>query len=364
MRLSEISNYFSLAIKIILIASIFNAIYMGLWHIMSANIFLLILLFLPQILKRSYEIKLPVEFEWILLLFVISTFFLRGIQIIIAPLLFGIAMGLVGFMILLILYSTNQIRKNLWLMTVFAFTFSISLGFILELLKFYLKKILGHQLSQDIYIFSMYTMTYVFFGAFISLAMGYLYLKGYKRILYKLVRKFMDVNPSIKQRKNEIDDILELIKEGEGERTEFKSTLRVNLYTKDIDRKIEYSVLKTISSFLNSKGGILLIGVSDRGEIIGIEKDRFDNEDKFTLHLINLIKEKIGKRYLNLIDIQTFKIKDKTILKLECLKSDKPVFLKNNSGEEEFYIRAGPSSTQIHGSELIEYIEKRFKKKN
>ena len=31
--------------------------------------------------------------------------------------------------------------------------------------------------------------------------------------------------------------------------------------------------------------------------------------------------------------------------------------------EEEFYIRVGPSNSQLVGSELIEYVDKRFKKR-
>ena len=66
---------------------------------------------------------------------------------------------------------------------------------------------------------------------------------------------------------------MRLIKRGENEKIEFKSTLRINLHTKEQDKKVENSVLKTIVAFLNSEGGTLLIGVSDCGEIIGIEKD-------------------------------------------------------------------------------------------
>ena len=38
---------------------------------------------------------------------------------------------------------------------------------------------------------------------------------------------------------------------------------------------IEHAVLKTITAFLNTDGGALLVGVSDDGIISGIEKDGF-----------------------------------------------------------------------------------------
>lgn len=113
---------------------------------------------------------------------------------------------------------------------------------------------------------------------------------------------------------------------------------------------------------MNSKGGTLLIGINDSKEIIGIEKDNFLNSDKLSLHVTNLLKTRLGKNCLLLIKPKFIDVDGKTVLKIECKKSDKPVFLKSQDNEEEFYIRAGPSSTQIKGSELLEYIEKNFKK--
>jgi len=69
----KIEDYLSFSIKLILILSILNSAYFGLWHIMSTNIFLLALVFSPQILKKSYNLKFPKEFEILLLVFIITT---------------------------------------------------------------------------------------------------------------------------------------------------------------------------------------------------------------------------------------------------------------------------------------------------
>jgi len=91
--ISFIQNHLSLIIKLILVLSILNAIYNQLWHIMSTNIFLLILMFIPQITKK-YDVKIPRRFEWLLLIFVIFTLFIGKIGGIIAPIVFGIAVAL------------------------------------------------------------------------------------------------------------------------------------------------------------------------------------------------------------------------------------------------------------------------------
>ena len=245
----------------------------------------------------------------------------------------------------------------------FSFSFAVTFGFALELGKYYLKYLLGQELTAGIYSYSMQNMTFVIIGALISSAVGYFYMKSQKGIIRNLFHKIIDKNPKLFNT-SEVskEEILEMIKKGEDEKTEFKSTLRTNLHTNEIDRKVEFSSLKTLAAFMNSNKGKLFIGVENSGGIIGIEKDKFENTDKFILHFTNIIKSKIGKQYISLINFKFVGIDGKTVLKVECEKSDRPVFIKSINDEEEFYIRAGPSSIQIKGSELVEYIEKNFKK--
>jgi hypothetical protein len=321
-------------------------------------------MFIPQIITK-YEIKIPSEFEWLLLIFTIITLFLGKTGGIITPIVFGIAVAMIGFMILSILYSTSQIKKNYFLIIMFSFNFAVAFGFAIELAKYYLKLLLNQPLTTDIYIYSMQTMTFVILGALISSAVGYIYMRYHFKILGNIVGRVVEKNPKLfrKQEKAK-EEILELIKKGESEKLEFKSTFRTNLYTNEIDRKIEYSVLKTIIAFMNSNGGTLLIGVNDSGEIIGTEKDKFESKDNYSLHLTNLIRTKIGKKFFPLVNFRFTEIDNKYVLILECEKSKYPVFIHSLADEEEFYIRAGPSSVQIKGSELVEYIEKNFRKKN
>lgn len=362
--MSETRNYLSLAVKLILVLSLISSIHNHLWHLASTNIFLLILMFIPQAVT-SYEIKIPSEFEWFILVFAVITLFLGKTGGIITPIVFGIAVAMIGFMILSILYSSNQIKKNYFLIIVFSFNFAVAFGFAIELAKYYLKLTLNQPLSADIYSYSMQTMTFVMLGALISSLIGYVYMKYHVKVLGNLVSRMTEKNPELFKKQEKLkEDILELIKKGEDENREFKSTFRTNLHTNEIDRKIEYSVLKTIAAFMNSRGGTLLIGVDDSGEIIGTEKDKFESKDNYALHLTNTIKTKFGKKFFPLVNFRFIEIEGKTILTIDCQKSKSPVFIKSQTDEEEFYIRTGPSTAQIKGSELVEYIEKNFKKKN
>ncbi len=355
-------NYFSIAIKLILILSIITSLNNHLWHIASTNLFLLILTFTPQILKSSTKIKFPKEFELMILVFVIITLFLGNIKGIIAPIMFGIGTGLIALIILFILYSSNQIKRNYFLITIFSFTFAISFGLALEMLKFYIKKMLAQPLSPEIYLFTMNNLTYVIIGAIIASAIGLIYLKTRFSAIENILKKIKSSNPELFKKSNSLEETIEEIKKGESENQEFKSTLRINLHTNEPDKKIEHTTLKTITAFMNSKGGTLYLGVTDEGKILGIEKDKFPNKDKFQLHLTNIIKQKIGKKHLRLLSIETIKIKDRHITRIETKPSKSPIFLREGK-EEEFFIRVGPQTSKLSGSELLEYVDKRFGKK-
>jgi hypothetical protein len=361
--MSETFNkYLSISIKLILLLSIINSINLHLWHIASTNIFLLLLTFTPQILNKSIKLKFPKQLELLLIVFVIITLFMGKINIVLAPILFGLGTGLIGLLISYILYSSNQIKRNYFIILLFSFTFAMTFGIALELLKFYLKKILNIPINETIYTFTMMNLTYVFIGAIIASIIGFIYMKTRFKFIEKILKKIIKVNPDLFKKSNSLKEIVKEIKEGEGETQEFKSTLRTNLHINQPDKKIEHTILKTITGFLNSKGGILYIGITDEGKVLGIEKDNFENTDKFHLHFTNLFKQKIGKKYLNLINSKTIQIKNRHIFRIECKQSKNPIFIKDGQ-EEFFYTRIGPQTTELKGSELIEYVEKRFGKK-
>lgn len=151
----------------------------------------------------------------------------------------------------------------------------------------------------------------------------------------------------------------DIINEGESEHIEFKSTLRWHVYAERIDKEMEHAVLKTIAAFLNTDGGTLLIGVKDDGEIFGIAKDGFSNDDKYGLHLTNLIKDKIGVQHMRFLKFKFEEINDSKIVRIDCKKSVVPAYLKKDSSEV-FYIRSGPATSELPTSEIHSYVSDRF----
>ena len=158
------------------------------------------------------------------------------------------------------------------------------------------------------------------------------------------------------QRELSLEDLIAV---GESDGIEFKSTLRTNLHTGKQDPRMEHAVLKTLAGFLNTKGGTLVVGVTDDGTAVGLKPDNFPDEDKMALHLVNIIKSRLGVQAMTRLHIHFDDKDDARVLVVKCEMATSPVFVKDEK-LEKFYIRTGPSSTELTASQTPEYIKQRF----
>ncbi len=166
--------------------------------------------------------------------------------------------------------------------------------------------------------------------------------------------------------------VLDLIKNGETEFVEFKSSLRWDYREEKVNKILEYVILKSVAAFANAKGGTLLIGVSDDMKILGLEKDfstlKKQDADYFELHIRKLINNEYGIAFSNEnLLMQFLVIDDKTICSIQIKASGTPVFLKSKNKQgaliEKFYVRSGNASQEISSlTKINHYIKIRFDK--
>jgi DNA-binding response OmpR family regulator len=162
------------------------------------------------------------------------------------------------------------------------------------------------------------------------------------------------------------EELLRLIDSGESGRLEFKSTLRFNLKANKIDPVIELQVIKSIAAFLNSDGGVLLVGVGDDGSILGLDADRFQDLDALQLHFWNRIRSAIGAEFVEFIHATARECRQRSVLQVDCSRSPRPVFVSwkesaNSKAEEHFYVRAGPQTEELSPSQIVAYSRDHFR---
>ena len=152
------------------------------------------------------------------------------------------------------------------------------------------------------------------------------------------------------------EDVTVLMEEGEGDRVEFKSTLRWNLHTNKTDKKIENACLKTVAAYLNSGGGFLLVGVDDDGNPLGLDLDQFANEDKLLLHWNGLLKQYLGVHITPRVRSTILGVAGKRVLIVQTLPAADPVFFRRDN-DEAFFVRTGNGTHALKPSEVLRYIE-------
>nr|NQU92783.1 response regulator [Bacteroidota bacterium] len=165
-------------------------------------------------------------------------------------------------------------------------------------------------------------------------------------------------------------DLSELIKQGENNRLEFKSSLRWDYRQNMANKKLEEVIMKSIAAFNNGKGGVLFIGINDDGKTLGLEKDydtlKQPNKDQFELHLRNLINTNYGVPYAtNNLNISFPKIRDTEICMIEVKKGSEPLYTtvtdKSGAKVEKFFVRSGNASQElVKPSRIMNYMKVRF----
>lgn len=155
------------------------------------------------------------------------------------------------------------------------------------------------------------------------------------------------------------DEIGDMIRTGEHDRLEFKSSLRWDINRGQVNKELEKAVMKTVAAFLNSEGGYLLIGVDDKGQPAGLENDFASlskpNTDGFENHFNSVFNNMIGPELRRFVKLRFDSVDGKTVCLVDIKPSRKPAYLKTGDGEN-FYIRTGNATTPLKMSEVATYI--------
>jgi membrane protein YdbS with pleckstrin-like domain len=161
----------------------------------------------------------------------------------------------------------------------------------------------------------------------------------------------------------EAKPVPELIADGEGQFLEFKASLMWDYRRQSVNKELYEPVMKNLAGFMNTAGGKLLIGVSDEGEVLGLERDmsalKKPNPDGYENVFNVAFANMIGVENRQYVAVSFPQFEDKIICALDVQPARHPVFM-TYQGKEEFYIRAGNACQALTVSKATQYIDGRF----
>ena len=156
--------------------------------------------------------------------------------------------------------------------------------------------------------------------------------------------------------------VSELLERGESNTVEFKSSLRWDLREGRVNKEIERAVVRTVAGFLNASGGTLLIGVSDDGRPVGLNRDYatlpHKNRDGFEVKLRELLDTALGVTIASGVTVTFHNIEGSEVCYVAVDRSEQPVWVKSQ-GEASFYLRNGPATKKLSAKDVVEFIGQR-----
>lgn len=142
-------------------------------------------------------------------------------------------------------------------------------------------------------------------------------------------------------------DISKLLAGLEGERVEFKPALRASA-----EQEQKLHIIRTVTAFYNTKGGVLVFGVRDKtGEVLGIE-DPQQLEHAITLQLRNCVIDLDVSPEFELTEYA-----GKTLVLVHCPKGPRPPY--RIKGYERPFMRQGSSNVEASEDQIAQMFRDR-----
>ena len=125
-------------------------------------------------------------------------------------------------------------------------------------------------------------------------------------------------------------------------------------------------VAKTIAGFLNGKGEILIIGIADDGNVLGLEKDyrtlsKRHRSRRLSTVLVNLVSLSMGKDSCTCLSVSFQPAKGEEICLVRVNRSSRPVYIQD-AERTRFYVRTGNTTQELGTKESVDYIGSRWAK--
>jgi predicted HTH transcriptional regulator len=114
--------------------------------------------------------------------------------------------------------------------------------------------------------------------------------------------------------------------------------LKSDCVVKGLIETLKNEIVTTICAFMNSAGGILLVGVQDDGSVYGLEEDfrlsgKGGNWDSWLQTLASLVHDKIGTEFIKYVKVELIEYIDKIVAKIIVEKNHCPAYVEIKDAE-------------------------------
>ncbi len=152
-------------------------------------------------------------------------------------------------------------------------------------------------------------------------------------------------------------DVERLIAGGENEKIEFKASAWENYDANAASKALQSALVKEVAGFLNSEnGGMLVLGVDDKGAVVGLKKDyaklSSPNRRAYRQFLDTLFAASLGREVIiNWLSVSFYRLNDEEICVIRIAKSINPVTLEDGQGSMILYQRNGEIERRLNTKE-------------
>ncbi len=169
-------------------------------------------------------------------------------------------------------------------------------------------------------------------------------------------------------------EINRVLDAGEGGTVEFKAAAFADR-SGSRDRKLTTSVLESVAAFLNTRGGVVLVGVEDDGTVLGLARDLScmskPDVDSWSNELSNAMHSQLGSPAASAVQIDFVAVRGQTVAALTCPALETLTTLKPaRRGKDEdadargprILVRVATSDRKLELDEIDRYAAQRARR--
>lgn len=203
----QLQRWIALILQIAILGVLVGALWERQWLVGFTAAVVLMLTFLPAIVERQLAVHLPIEFTLITCVFLYAAFALGEVQQfyhrfwwwdLMLHSFSALVMGLIGFLLVYVFYSTRRIQMAPVYVALVSFGFALSIGTLWEIFEYLMDWGFGFNTQKSGLDDTMTDLIVDGGGGLIAAWIGYQYVKESDSLIAdRVVRRFVAKNPQL-----------------------------------------------------------------------------------------------------------------------------------------------------------------------